>query len=174
MNLLQTEVTCGKYVKAETGTLRLSEGRVRFDTAEGCVFDTPVAAIEKIVWHWYSFSGALEAFIGGKSYFLSFVPRNAQLGSWSAGLATGRQWRAALEGRTLPVGKPLFLRAFLGMLWIFRLLCLLYALVYTLSVATDTARDTFDRIVWGGILSALLSVYIILMIVMAVRSPKTA
>ena len=111
---LHANVTCGKFFKAETGELSLSHGRLRFVVLGTAVFDTSFKAIEKIVWHWYSFSAAFEATIEGATYFISFVPRNAQLaGSWSSGLRTGRQWRAAFEGRTIPTHGPWLARIFL-------------------------------------------------------------
>ena len=109
---ITASVECGKGFKALRGELSLSGGQLRFQTQDACVFEVAVTSIEKIVWHWYSFGGAFEATIRGKSYFLSFVPRRAGLGSWYAGLTTGRQWRAALEGRPAPTGGPLIARIF--------------------------------------------------------------
>ena len=111
---LHANVTSGKFLKAEMGELSLSQGCLQFSVLGKTVFNTPLESIEKITWHWYSFSGAFEATINGARYFISFVPRQASLGgSWISGLRTGRQWRAAFEGRPIPTHGPWLARIFL-------------------------------------------------------------
>ena len=68
-----------------------------FETDGESSFDVALGSIQKIVWHWYSFSAAFEATIAGKNYFLSFIPRRAGFGEWYHGLRTGRRWRAAMK-----------------------------------------------------------------------------
>jgi hypothetical protein len=153
---LEAAVSCGKWVRADRGTLYLRKARLRFQTGERCVFDVTVSGIEKITWHWYSFGAAFEATIGGTSYFLSFMPRYAGLGDWNAALAAGRRWRAALEGRPLPTGAPIFARVFSGvtqLLWLFFLGC---ALLLGLELATDESASIGYRIGAGVMLLAVL------------------
>jgi len=166
---LSAAVECGKGFKALRGTLSLSNGSLRFQTKDECVFDLPTASIEKIVWHWYSFSGAFEATIHGKSYFLSFVPRGASLGAWYAGLTTGRHWRAALEGRRAPTGGPLIARIFLGLYWLLRLLFLGVFLILALGIMADPAQSKGQKIFFG-IGFALVAVYFVLMLIQGVRA----
>lgn len=170
---LQADVTCGKYVKAEMGGLTLSDGCLRFQGRNGTFFETAVSRIEKITWHWYSFSGAFEALIGGKSYFLSFVPRQAGMRSWSAGLTTGRQWRAALEGRPATTHRPVFVIIFNGFLTLFRILCSLFACLYFLISALDATKSTSDRVLWGALPCLLLFAYFVLSIIQAFQKDPT-
>src|SRR5208337_1185400 len=109
---LTAPVECGKYFKADRGTLTLSSGNLRFDSDGRCVFEVPLVSIQKIVWHWYSFSAAFEATIAGQNYFLSFIPRAAGFNDWWTGLVTGRRWRAAMEGKPAPAQMPLAARLF--------------------------------------------------------------
>ena len=111
--VLTASVECGKYIKAERGTLTFADGQLRFETAGRTLFDVPLSSAQKIIWHWYSLGGGFEAIIGGQSYFLSFVPRGSGLGVWYAGLSTGRRWRATMEGRPAPAGPPLAARLFM-------------------------------------------------------------
>jgi hypothetical protein len=109
---LTAPVECGKYFKADRGTLTLASGNLRFESDGRCVFDVPLPSIEKIVWHWYSFSAAFEATIARQNYFLSFIPRMAGFHEWWAALMTGRRWRAAMEGNAAPGSMPLAARLF--------------------------------------------------------------
>jgi len=94
---LTAVVECGKYFRADRGILTLGDDRLRFETDGESSFDVPLGSIQKIVWHWYSFSAAFEATIAGKNYFLSFIPRGAGFGDWYHGLRTGHRWRAAMK-----------------------------------------------------------------------------
>jgi hypothetical protein len=166
---LSATVECGKGFKALAGTLTLSNGSLRFETKDECVFDVPPASIERIVWHWYSFSGAFEATIHQKNYFLSFVPRGASLGAWYAGLTTGRQWRAALEGRCAPTGGPLIARIFLAVYWLLRLLILGVFLILALANMVDPSQAKGERIFFG-IGFVIVAIYLVLMIIQGVRA----
>ncbi len=170
---LTSGVTCGKYLKADTGTLSLSAGRLTFETNGTRLFDVSVESIEKITWHWYSFSGAFEARIAGVSYFLSFMPRNSDLSSWRDGLTIGRQWRAALEGRPIPTRSPLGLRIFLVL---FNLIVAFFAicfLILTFGAAVDPLQSTSVRIL-GGVSAALAFLMIVMRVwqgVLSLRRP---
>lgn len=109
---LEATVWVGKWVRAEEGTLSLRDGRLRFENEKRCLFDSDVKKIEKMVWHWYSFSGAFEVWIDGASYFISFVPRNSGLGTWHSGLVEGRKWRAVFAGRPVPKGSSIGIKLF--------------------------------------------------------------
>lgn len=146
---MSADVECGKFFKAERGTLSLSGGRLRFESGERCVFDVPLSGIDKIVWHWYSFSAAFEARIGSESYFLSFVPRSSGLNAWYGGLTTGRQWRAALEGRPVPARGPLVARLFLVLMGVVIAFLGGCFFLLTLSVAVDETQTSTDRILCG-------------------------
>jgi hypothetical protein len=141
---LTAPVECGKYFKADRGTLTLTSGNLRFESDGRCLFDVPLSSIQKVVWHWYSLSAAFEATIAGQNYFLSFVPRAASLNQWYSGLVTGRRWRAALEGRTLPESAP-GVRRF----WIFLRIAQIFVLgcsaIVWLGVAMAPAASTLSR-----------------------------
>ena len=170
---LATRVSCGKYLKADIGTLSLSAGRLSFETDGTRLFDVSLESIEKITWHWYSFSGAFEARIAGVNYFLSFVPRNSGLSSWHDGLTIGRQWRAALEGRPMPKGPPLGARIFLlaiNLVLVFFLICFL---ILTLGTAVDPHQTTGERIL-SGVGAALAFLMLVIRVwqgVLALRRP---
>ena len=157
---LTARVTCGKYFKADTGTLSLFGGRLSFEANGTRVFDASVASIEKITWHWFSFSGAFEAKIAGVSYFLSFVPRNSGLSSWHDGLTIGRQWRAALEGRPMPEGSPLGARIFLWVANVFLFFFMICFLILALGAAVD-AQSTSERIL-SGVFAGLVSLMLVM------------
>ena len=163
---LHATATCGKFFKAETGELSLSHGRLRFVVLGTAVFDTSFKAIEKITWHWYSFSGAFEATIEGTNYFLSFVPRNAQLGgSWSSGLRTGRQWRAAFEGRTIPISGPIMARIFLVLMRVVVFFLLGCFAIITFSQAIDPHRSNYDAIMFGWLPALVCIGQLVLMVI---------
>jgi hypothetical protein len=42
--LLTALVECGKYVKAERGTLTLADGQLRFEISGGALFDVPLSS----------------------------------------------------------------------------------------------------------------------------------
>jgi hypothetical protein len=143
-------VECGKYLKAERGTLTLADGQLRFETGGRALFDIPLSSIEKIVWHWYSLGGAFEATLGGQSYFLSFVPRGAGLGIWYTSLSTGRRWRAAMEGRPAPDGPPLAARLFMVFYQIAMIFILGCFALLSLGIALEPASSTLIRILGGA------------------------
>jgi hypothetical protein len=95
---LVNQAWLGKWFRAEEGELSLIGGQLRFTTKRGCIVDTSIAAIGKLVWHSYSASAAFEATIAGKRYFLSFVPRSPTVAQLDDGMAVGRRWRVALSG----------------------------------------------------------------------------
>ncbi|MGD0223058.1 MAG: hypothetical protein ABSF71_12035 [Terriglobia bacterium] len=148
--LLTASVECGKYLKADRGTLTLADGQLRFETGGRSLFDLPLRSIEKIVWHWYSFGGAFEATIAGQSNFISFVPRGAGLGVWYTGLSTARQWRAAFEGRPAPEGPPLAARLFMVVFEIAMIFILGCFALLSLGVAIDPASSILSRIFAGA------------------------
>ena len=163
---LHSNATCGKFLKAETGELSLSHGRLRFVALGKSVFDTSFKAIEKITWHWYSFSGAFEATIEGTNYFLSFVPRNAQLGgSWSSGLRTGRQWRAAFEGRTIPTHGPWLARVFLVLAQVVMFFFLGCFAILAFSHAIEDQRTNYDAIFFGWLPALVCLGQMVLMVI---------
>ncbi len=169
---LSAQVECGKGFKADTGTLTLSGGQLRFSTAQGVAFDLPLAAIDKIVWHWYSFSAAFEATVAGKSYFLSFMPRGAGASTRFEALATARSWRAAIEGRALPTGPSLPFKILMLAFWFLRLFLMTFSLLFALMTATDSSAGNSYRIL-GGIMALLLVIYIVLFIILGVQSFRT-
>jgi len=131
-------VWLGKWVRAEQGTLLLVGGKLKFANEENVLFDCPLNQIEKITWHWYSFSGAFELWTGGSGYYVSFLPRHATLGAWHAGLAEGRKWRAALEGRHISGGTSLGFRLFVSLMSLIQ--AFLYAcggILMTMAVVDD-------------------------------------
>ena len=89
---LTAKATCGKYLKLDFGTITMAGGELSFEAAGRRVFDIPLSAIEKIVWHWYSFSGAFEFTTAGQNYFISFMT-----GEYFASLSRGITWHAALD-----------------------------------------------------------------------------
>ena len=170
---LATRVSCGKYIKADIGTLSLSAGRLSFETDGTRVFDVSLESIEKITWHWYSFSGAFEVRIAGVNYFLSFMPRLSDLSSWRDGLTIGRQWRAALEGRPMPEGPPLAVRIFLFVVNILVVFFMLCFLVLCLGNAADPQQSTGERIL-SGVCAALCLMMIVIRVwqgILALRRP---
>ena len=169
---LSAQVECGRDFKAENGTLTLSQGQLRFDTQNGVAFDLPVTAIGKIVWHWYSFSAAFEATIDGKSYFLSFMPRRPSLAAWFEGMATGRKWRAVLEGRPLFTVASIYFKILMLAFWLARLLLMAVSLLFALTTATDSATELPYRIL-AGFMAVLLVGYLVLFIILGVQSLRS-
>ena len=164
--ILEADATCGKFFKAETGKLSLAGGRLQFLAGGKTVFDTPFVAIEKIIWHWYSFSGAFEVDIDGKSYFLSFVPRHAKLGgSWNSGLQVGRQWRAAFEDRPVPADRHLFAGLFQALIRVVMFFFLGCFAILAFSRAIEDHRSIYDSILFGWT-PALLCIAQMIMILM--------
>ena len=169
---MEAVVWCGKYVHAEQGTLSLHGGNLRFETSQQLQFNVPVLKIEKIIWHWYSFSAAFEAVIDGKNYFLSFIPRGPGLGAWYAGLSTGRRWRAALEGRPLPTSPPIGPRIFLALFHLVRSFLLGCGALIALSAAMAESASLLYKIL-GGIMAAvsfLMSLMYLWMFLQSLRS----
>ena len=148
--LLTAPVECGKYFQADRGTLTLADGQLRFETGGRRLFDVPLSSIQ-IVWHWYSFSGAFEATIGGQSYFLSFVPRGASLNVWYAGMSAGHRWRAAMEGKPASTRAPSAARAFLVFFRLARIFILVCAALLSLSIAMDPTSSKVNRALAGAV-----------------------
>jgi hypothetical protein len=160
--VLTVSVECGKYLKAERGTLTLADGQLRFETGAGVVFDVPLSSIQTVVWHWYSFSAAFEATISGQHYFLSFVPRGVNLGVWYSGISTGRRWRAAMEGKPAPAGPPLAARVFIVFYQVVMIFVLACFALLALGAAIEPASSVFVRIL-SGVSAALLGLYCIVL-----------
>src|SRR5258708_6992535 len=93
---MESNISCGKGLSPTRGVLTLTGDRLVLNLRGEQEFDVYVRDIEWMVWHWYSFSGAFEAKVLGKKYFVSFVPTGATLRPWSRGMATGRAWRVEL------------------------------------------------------------------------------
>ena len=147
--LLTASVECGRYFKADRGTLTLTDGQLRFDSGGRCLFDAALSSIQ-VLWHWYSFGGAFEAAIAGKKYFLSFVPRGAGMDEWSAGMSTARQWRAVMEGRPVAEHPPVFQRVFVAFLRIAQIFILGCFTLLSLGVAVDPGATIMSRMLGGG------------------------
>ena len=156
---LETTVWVGKFVSADEGTLSLRQGMLRFENKNHCLFDSPLQKIQKTVWHWYSFSGAFEAWIDGAGYFVSFVPRRSGLSSWYAGLVKGRQWRAAMEGRAAPRGGPMAAKIFLSLYSLIQAFFLGVAGLFVMMQVTDETNSLWLRI--GAGLFVLCILYMI-------------
>ena len=167
--LLTPAVECGKYLKAQRGTLTFADGQLRFETGGRPLFDLPLGSIEKIVWHWYSFGGAFEAMIGGQSFIISFVPRGTSLGAWNAGITTARHWHAAMEGRPAPKGPPIAARLFMVFFQIAMIFILACFALLLLGVAIDPASSTFTRI-FGGVTAAGISLSCIVMVGQGIKA----
>ena len=163
-------VWIGKWVRAEEGTLSLHDGKLKFANEKNVLFDCPLNQIEKITWHWYSFSGAFEFWTRGSGYFVSFLPRHATLGAWHAGLAEGRKWRAAMEGRPMPHGSSLIVRLFTSVISLVQ--AFFYA-VFGLTImmyALDESKAMWIRMSAG--VFVLLILYLILYLLwQAVSTP---
>lgn len=109
--------------RSRAGWLDLREGRLRFWTPEGVVFDTRLGEVSSLTFPWYYFGGGLKLWVGDEEYRLSFVePNGAQrpdpqrltsnremrslalaaveAQEAGAGRGVGREWRRRLEGRT--------------------------------------------------------------------------
>ncbi len=168
---LSAQVECGKGRKASSGTLTLSNDQFRFETEEGVAFDLPLSSLPKLIWHWYSFSAAFETTIDGKNYFISFMPRSPGLGTWYGSLATGRMWRAALEGRPIPTGSSIFAKLFIAAFWLLRLFFLGCALILCL-VSFGDSKTQLNRILMGS-MAALILVYIIMFVIVGIQSLRT-
>lgn len=169
---LSAQVECGKGFKASTGTLSLSNDQLRFETDEGAAFDLPLSSVPKLIWHWYSFSAAFETTIDGKNYFISFMPRGAGLATWYESLATGRKWRAALEGRPLPTGSSIFSRIFMAAFWLIRLFFLVISAILCLAAAIDETASQTSRIL-SGVMAALVTFYMVMFVVVGFQSLRT-
>ena len=149
-------VWVGKWVIAKEGTLSLSEGRLRFENEKRCLFDSDVKKIEKMVWHWYSFSGAFEVWIDGASYFISFVPRNSGLGTWYSGLVEGRKWRAVFEGRPVPKGSSIGIKFFTSLYSLIQAFFYGVGAIIMAMQVTDESNAMWIRIVCGLMVPLLL------------------
>jgi hypothetical protein len=143
---LSARVECGRGVRALRGELLLSAGQLCLRSDSQTVFDVPVSSIERIVWHWYSFGAAFEAWINGKSHFISFIPRSPSMTEWYRGLVAGRYWRAVLEGRTPPRRGPVVAQAMLVLFWLIQLFFIAIMAVVFLGVAVDSPDSLLTRI----------------------------
>lgn len=160
---LNTTVWSGKWVRAEEGTLSLSEGRLRLANDERCLFDSELTKTEKIVWHWYSFSGAFEIWIDGISYFISFVPRNSGLGTWYSGLVEGRMWRAVLEGRPVPKASSIGIKFFTSLYSLIQAFFYAFGGIVMMMQVTDDSNAMWMRIVCGLMVPLLLFLMVYLL-----------
>ncbi len=109
--------------RTQAGWLDLRDGRLRYSTPDGVVFDVPVGEVGGLTFPWYYFSGGLKLTAAGEEYRLSFVEPNGarypEAGTRAAaggpeapafvaarakeagvGRGVGRRWRELLEGRT--------------------------------------------------------------------------
>lgn len=109
--------------RSQAGWLELREGRLRYWTPDGVVFDARLEAITGLAFPWYYSGGGLKLRVGGEEYRLSFVEPNgaqrpdpqrlalagetrplalaaARAQQTGAGRGVGREWRRLLEGRT--------------------------------------------------------------------------
>ena len=153
---MEARAWVGKWMRAEEGTLSLSEGRLRFANEKRCLFDCQLNKIEKMVWQWYSFGGAFKVWIDGVSYLVSFVPRQSRLGSCHLGLDEGHRWRAALEGRPAPQSSPLGPRIFVGLLSLIQAFFYSVGGLMVMMQATDNTNAMWIRIVCGLMVPLLL------------------
>src|SRR5258708_18537691 len=69
---LTTEVWTGRGFNPKEGTLRLADGRLRFELDGQGAFDANVAEL-KITWPWYRFGCQFLAHTVHRQYFISFV-----------------------------------------------------------------------------------------------------
>lgn len=167
---LSAHVVCGRGVRNTRGELLLSDGKIclRLDGKEE--FHLPVSSLDRIVWHWYSFSAALETRVNGKSYFLSFIPRSPSLNQWYRGLMAGRYWRAVLEGRTPPRRGPIAAGAVLVLWWLTQPLLILLMGVVFMGAGLESASSgiRFLAVAFG----LLVAVYFVFMLVTNFREGR--
>jgi hypothetical protein len=171
--LLTASVECGKYFKADRGTLTLADGKLRFETGGRSVFEVPLSSIQKIIWHWYSLGGAFEATVAGQSYFISFIPRGSGLGVWYTGLSTARRWRAAFEDRPAPEGTPFAARLFMVLFRIALIFILGCFSLLSLGGAVDPAASTLNRIL-GGVGAVVVGLYCVVLAGQGMKAIGTA
>ena len=160
---LSAHVECGRGVRNMRGELVLSDEKICLRLNGKEEFHLPVSSLERIVWHWYSFSAALDVRVSGKSYFISFIPRSPSLSQWYRGLTAGRYWRAVLEGRTPPRRGPMAARAILVLLWLAQLLITLALTLGFLVAGIDSTSTGIRFLAVGG--GLLLGCYFVLMLV---------
>jgi hypothetical protein len=152
---LQSAVWLGKWKQAQAGTLSFSDGRLSLECGEKCLFDAPQAMFTQIKWHWYSLGGAVEMSINGESYFLSFVPRMANLSSWHAGLTEGHKWQAALSGKAVSKRGPIWPKVFISLYSLIQAFFYGIAGILILAQTSDASHAMWVRI-GGGLMVCLL------------------
>ena len=160
---LTAPVECGKFFKADRGTLTFNDGQLRFEADGRVLLDVPLTSAERIIWHWYSLSAAFEITTGGQSYFLSFIPRAATLGTWYNGLVVGRRWRAAMEGIPTQYRPPIAARVFVIVIRIARIFIMGCFALLSLGVALEPEASLFSRILGGAGAAALSICFLILL-----------
>jgi hypothetical protein len=170
---LSAQVECGKFFKADRGTLTFNDGQLRFEADGRVFFDIPLTSAERIIWHWYSFSAAFEVTTGGQSYFLSFIPRAATLGTWYNGLVVGRRWRAAMEGIPTQYRPPIAARVFVIVIRIARIFIVGCFALLCLGAALEPASSLFSRIM-GGAGAIALAIYCLALAVQGIKAIATA
>jgi hypothetical protein len=72
---------------SEAGWLDLTDGRLRFSTPDGVVFDVPLAEITDVEHPWYYFGGGVKLKAAGTAYRLSYVRPNGAEYAAARGLA---------------------------------------------------------------------------------------
>jgi len=93
---LTTTVWTGRGFGPQEGTLRLADGRLRFELDDQVVFDANIAEL-KLTWPWYGFGCQFWAHTVDKKYFISFLHTGNTLGSWWSGIVHGRSWKRAIR-----------------------------------------------------------------------------
>ena len=93
-------------IQNDPGVLTLYAGRLRLETERGVVFDTPLAAIEKLSFPWYQASGGFHVTVGGQRHRVSLTrPNGAELpaarliGHGTELIAAGIAVRSVVDGR---------------------------------------------------------------------------
>ena len=93
----------------EPGLLKLLNGVLSFETAQGVRFTCPVSQLADVKWPWYSFNCALNLNANGAKFRLSFARPNGAAAAWLPSSAaqgildlggaskTGKAWRAELD-----------------------------------------------------------------------------
>lgn len=81
------------------GELHLRDGRFRFTTSEGRLFDAPLGDVTDVAFPWYYFGGGMTLRVGREAYRFSFVvptEEHGSLGDIPEGRRAGKAWQAAL------------------------------------------------------------------------------
>jgi hypothetical protein len=161
---LTARVECGRGMRALRGELLFSAGRLCLRADDQTVFDVPASSIERIVWHWYSFGAAFEAWINGKSYFVSFIPRSPSMTEWYRGLVAGHYWRAVLEEKNPPRRGPIVAQALLVLFWLTQLFFVSIMALVFLGIAVDSPDSVMIRIGCTGAAIAAAGTFVFLLV----------